>query len=162
MGRNGTVSSSSKARPTEAVTKTTNGTSATKKPRASAMPWVRATAMPAWISNSKAIAIGLVRMGILHNVAVLNGARPPDHADGGVRDWVERREATYTRAVTELEATRDDLPSPPVSMQIVVDGQPAGEATVWIDPSLGLPIERHQVVVFPEGEMRVRESYTWH
>jgi hypothetical protein len=108
-----------------------------------------------------ALAVGLIRMGILHNVAVLNGARPPDHAEGGVRDWVQIEAPTRARTVTELEPTRDDLPSPPISMEIVVDGQPAGRATVWIDPDTNLPVERHQVVRFPEGEMRVRETYTW-
>lgn len=35
-----------------------------------------------------ALAVGLTRMGILHNLARLVAGESPDHADGGVTEWV--------------------------------------------------------------------------
>ncbi len=36
----------------------------------------------------EAVVIGLTRMGLLHNLAMLTGDAGPDHAEGGVQDWV--------------------------------------------------------------------------
>lgn len=109
----------------------------------------------------EAVVIGLLRMGILHNLAVLMGARPPDHADGGVGEWVVAEDVVAGASVgpTEpTEAARRESPSA-MSFGIVVAGRRAGDATLWWDPASKLPLERHQVVRFPGGEMRVRETY---
>jgi hypothetical protein len=109
----------------------------------------------------EAIVLGLTRMGILHNLAVLASARPPDHADGGVAQWVEAVDVgAGARVLPEAltEASRRQHPTA-VSFSIVVAGQAAGAATLWWD-SDRLPIERHQIVSFDEGEMQVRETYT--
>jgi hypothetical protein len=47
-----------------------------------------------------------------------------------------------------------------MSFRILVAGNEAGEATLWWNRKTGLPVERHQIVRFPEGEMHVRETYT--
>lgn len=97
-----------------------------------------------------ALIIGFTRMGVLHNIAMLVGGAPPDHADGGVEDWVQTVEHHHVQ--------RADASG--IAFALRVDGQPSGEATVWLDDE-GLPIEREQVVDFPEGQMRVRETYSF-
>lgn len=94
----------------------------------------------------EALMIGLTRMGLLHNLARLTGALPPDHADGGVRDWV---------TVSGLASDPDRS----VSFDITVAGQPSGSASLTLDAN-GLPALRRQTVAFPSGEMRVTERYS--
>ncbi len=101
----------------------------------------------------EAVAIGLTRMGLLHNIAVLVGGLPPDHAEGRVREWVEIGQVRLGEP--ELLG---DAKARPLELAISVDDQWIGEATLWLAES-GLPIEREQVMNFPEGQMRVTERY---
>jgi hypothetical protein len=110
----------------------------------------------------RAVVIGLARMGLLHNLAMLVGGRPPDHADGGVDTWLAAAEVVPGAKVGPdepgPEAQRQGAQA--MSWQIRVDGGHAGDATLWCDPATNLPLERHVIVPFPSGEMRVREHYT--
>ena len=100
------------------------------------------------------LLIGLTRMGLLHNMAMLIAGQPPDRTDGTVRDWVQVSGfATGPTAAVEGRSAR------PVRFDIAVSGQPVGEATLWLDTQTGLPVARDQMVRFPDGEMRVRERY---
>jgi len=92
----------------------------------------------------EALVIGLTRMGILHNLAMLTSGARPDHVDGGVRDWVS------------VGGFRRDADA--IGFDLTVAGEPAGTATLVLDAN-GLPVERRQAVPFPEGEMRVVETY---
>ena len=102
----------------------------------------------------EAVVIGLTRQGLLHNLAMLTGGLPPDHADGRVTEWVEFVEPQLgPPEVFGVGQAR------PLEFQITVEDQLVGHATLWLDER-GLPIERRQVVNFPEGQMRVTERYT--
>lgn len=103
-------------------------------------------ARPAYLEE--ALLIGLTRMGILHNLARLTSASAPDHADGGVREWV---------TVGSFAAGSGN--SDTLSFDLTVAGQPAGSASLEID-SQGRPIVRQQTVQFPSGDMRVVERYS--
>jgi hypothetical protein len=110
---------------------------------------------------AEAVVIGLTRMGLLHNLALLVGARPPEHADGGVRQWVQTEQVQWIARIGPPEpapAARRQQPDA-MSFAIHVAGEHVGDATLWCDSASKLPLERHQVVRFPEGELRVRESY---
>jgi hypothetical protein len=101
----------------------------------------------------QSLAIGLVRMGVLHNLARLTGGLAPDHADGGVREWVELR---------EIRADTADAPHTEwlgLRFDIHVSGTRTAEATLWIHRTTGLPMRREQVVRFPGGSMSVVEEY---
>ncbi|MFV8754728.1 hypothetical protein ACNOYE_29630 [Nannocystaceae bacterium ST9] len=101
----------------------------------------------------EALVLGLTHMGLLHNLAVLTGGMPPDHADAGAREWL---------ATDDLELgppeSRAGTQASSLEFVIVVAGQAVGRATLWLDAD-GLPIERRQSVEFPTGEMRVIERY---
>ena len=97
---------------------------------------------------AEAVLIGLARMGILHNLARLIADAAPDHADGGVRDWV---------TVGDFAADPEDPAA--LSFAITVAGTPAATARLQLDTA-GLPRLRRQTVVFPGGEMRVTERYS--
>ncbi len=102
---------------------------------------------------NEALLIGLTRMGILHNLAMLVGNAPPDGADGGVRDWV------VVEGLSLEEAAEGQEGSQVVSFSMIVGGTPAGSAALELGPG-GSPIVRRQTVQFPSGEMRVVERYT--
>lgn len=95
-----------------------------------------------------AVLIGLVRMGVLHNLALAWSARPPDHGEGGVAEWVVMK--NHGRAALEgADALHFDID---------VAGQPVGEATLLLDAD-GWPARREQTVRFASGEMQVTERY---
>jgi hypothetical protein len=96
----------------------------------------------------EAVLIGFTRMGILHNLARLMANELPDHADGGVTDWV----------VADSFAV-DPQRDAGVSFDLFVAGRPSGSATLEISPA-GQPVERLQTVNFPSGVMRVTETYS--
>lgn len=100
-----------------------------------------------------AVVIGLVRMGVLHNLARLVSGAPPDRMDADVGSWVQ--------AVAPEWVGRDPrVGDTGISFEIQVEGQRAGTATVWLD-SGGAVVGRDQLVQFPTGEMRVTERYRW-
>ena len=96
----------------------------------------------------EAVLIGLTRMGILHNLAILTVPRAPDRAEGGVRDWV-------TVGSLTLGLSEPDV----LAFDITVAGRQAGSALLELD-TRGRPVSRRQVVQFPGGEMQVVERYT--
>lgn len=95
-----------------------------------------------------AILTGLTRMGILHNLARLTGNALPDHADGGVKEWV-----------TVDSLTADPQNKNVVSFNLTVAGTPSGSANLEISGA-GFPVVRHQTVHFKSGDMRVVEKYS--
>jgi hypothetical protein len=103
--------------------------------------------VPAPPELREALLLGLTRMGILHNLARLTTVAPPDHADGGVREWV----TVDTFALDALDPRA-------MSFEISVAGAPSGSASLEIDPQ-GRPVVRRQTVRFSSGEMRVVERY---
>lgn len=100
----------------------------------------------------EALVIGLTRMGLLHNLARLVAGSPPERADGSVREWVQVREVAWEPPGAVGPAAMG------LRFEIWVGGQPAGEATLWLDEG-GRPVLREQVVRFPSGDMRVVERY---
>jgi hypothetical protein len=99
-----------------------------------------------------AILMGLTRMGILHNLAMLSAGAPPDRADGGVEEWVTLHDFSALSPAGPGEVANA------VGFSITVSGAPAGTASLELDGD-GLPVLRRQTVLFPEGEMRVLERY---
>jgi hypothetical protein len=97
---------------------------------------------------AEAVLIGLTRMGILHNLARLIAEAAPDHADGGVREWV---------TVDDFAVDPEDPAA--LSFAITVAGTPAATARLQLDAA-GLSLLRQQTVRFPGGEMRVTERYS--
>jgi hypothetical protein len=102
----------------------------------------------------EAVVIGLTRQGLLHNLAVLTGGLPPDHADGGAAEWLG-----YVGPQLGPPEVFGSGEARPLEYQMTVEGQLVGHATLWLDGQ-SLPIEKQVVVNFPEGQMQVTERYT--
>jgi hypothetical protein len=100
-----------------------------------------------------ALAVGLTRMGILHNVARLTAGAPPDHIEGGVRDWV------VVSPDSAGAAPAPDLTGEGLTRAITVDGVPSGAFRLTFDEEGRIPRIRRQRVDFPEGRMEVTERY---
>jgi hypothetical protein len=101
------------------------------------------------------LLVGLTRMGLLHNLAVLSAGSPPDRIDGSVTDWVR-----YSDMTLGPEESIGGVTARRFSFTVVVSGVPSAFAELWVDATSGLPIRRVQVMNFPEGEMRVLEQYS--
>lgn len=104
----------------------------------------------------EAMVLGLTRMGLLHNLAVLTMDRPIDKAEGGFAEWVKPLAPSdgHSDVINGVACRRVDF-------HIDVEGRDMGEASVCIADATGLPIHRKQTVHFPQGDMTVVESFTW-
>jgi len=95
---------------------------------------------------NKAVTLGLTRMGLLHNLALLSRAAVPDHSNGGVTDWV-------------TVDSHSDADGNGVTFDISVSGQKVASATMTLRGD-ALPRHRTQTVRFSEGVMTVSERYS--
>lgn len=100
----------------------------------------------------EAVAIGMTRMGLLHNAAMLVEGQLPDHADGGVREWVE----TENHRITTPEGDETEV----LTFDLVVAGGVPATATLEFDAE-ARPTHRTQEVSFAEGTMTVAEDCQW-
>jgi hypothetical protein len=90
---------------------------------------------------------GLCAMGLLHNAARLVDGHGPDHAEGGVAQFVR---GDRPRMADEGLA---------VAIDVMVHDEQVGEAVLLLDEE-GRPRDRTQLVHFGDGDMRVREIYS--
>lgn len=103
---------------------------------------------------NEGILLGFTRMGILHNLALLSSASPPDGTDGTIRDW-----ATVSNFAWGEPEVIDEVPTETLMFDVTVHGTPSAKVILWLDESTGLPVQREQIVQFPDGEMRAVEVY---
>ncbi len=110
-------------------------------------------AQPADLRNG--MLLGLMRMGILHNIAMLSGNLPPDATSGNVRDWVIASNFAWQPG----NRTIDGVPVRGIGFDLTVGGVASGTVVLWYDPASDLPVAREQRVGFEKGEMKVIERY---
>lgn len=91
------------------------------------------------------LLIGVTRMGILHNLAVLASGNPPQATYGEAPTWV---------TVSDVTGGEHSL-----GFGVVVDGKPSATAKLTLNTETGLPAKREQTVRFPESDMQVVEDY---
>ena len=94
----------------------------------------------------RGLVLGLLRMGLMHNLACLLMQHRLDGVDGSVEDWLNCYDFSLA-ASSSLE------------FGVSVRGSDCARARLWLDEH-GLPLRREQQVVFPEGRMFVRENYS--
>lgn len=103
----------------------------------------------------EAFAIGLSRMGLLHNLTRLYTGNPPDHADGGIDDWVQVHSFEWLEPeVVARKLTR------PMRFTIRIDGEDTAEATLYLRRETGLPMRRVQTTRLAGSSMTIEERYT--
>jgi hypothetical protein len=104
----------------------------------------------------EAIALGLSRMGLLHNLALLSNDEPMEKTEGGVAEWV--------KALAPRDGASDTVNGEAcrrVDFSVEVEGKVRGEASMCIADATGLPLQRTQTVHFPAGDMTVSETFKW-
>ena len=105
---------------------------------------------------NRALLIGLLRMGLLHNIVRLAAAQTPDHSRGGVEQWVTLdafRPVTFPQG-GELEGTMS------FGFDVMLEGETLGSARIWLDPATGLPKRRALAGHNAEGDFSVVEEYS--
>lgn len=105
---------------------------------------------------TEAVTLGLVRMGVLHNLAKLAADQGVDRAQGGAGDWVKAVDVK-----PGVADTSGGQPCHRVDFSLEVAGQPAGQASVCLSDETSLPLHRRQTVRFESGEMTVEETFRW-
>jgi hypothetical protein len=120
--------------------------------------------LPTPAQLNEAVIVGLLGMGVLHNLALLSFGQPPDHAAGGAAAWLVTTNHVWD---TGRDGDVDGRPGRALAFDINVDGQKAADATLWLDAATGLPLKREVNVHFSgegddgatSGTMHVSESY---
>jgi hypothetical protein len=87
----------------------------------------------------EAVVAGLLGMGLLHNLALLSASMPPDHATGGVNEWLVTSNHTWD---TGKDAVVDGRAARALSFDVSVGGEDVADATLWLDAATGLPVKR--------------------
>lgn len=105
---------------------------------------------------NEAVAIGLVRMGLLHNLALLVDDKMISKAEGGVR--AELAAADVRDAGPDAS---NGEPCRRLDYTLQVGGKPMGEGSVCLADATGLPLQRRLTVHFPDGDMTDTERFTW-
>jgi hypothetical protein len=104
----------------------------------------------------EALALGMARMGLLHNLVALAMDQPVEKAEGGADEWLKVLEAKDGAAETfNGESCRR------VDYVLAVEGKRTAEASVCIADATGLPLQRTQTVHFQTGDMTVSETFKW-
>jgi len=103
------------------------------------------------------LGVSIVRMGILHTLAMLSAGQPPDAPGGDVRDQLVVTPLPGAPTVAVMEPFHSSLPMDPVTFRISVAGDDSVTATVWIED--GVLLERQQETRFGEETMQVLEAF---
>lgn len=102
------------------------------------------------------MALGIARMGLLHNLVVLTMDQPLEKTEGGYDEWVKAVEAKDGAAESfNGESCRR------VDYVLQVEGKRMAEASVCIADATGLPLQRTQTVHFETGDMTETETFKW-
>lgn len=104
----------------------------------------------------ESVGLGLARMGLLHNLALLSLDQPLEKTGGGFADW-----AKATAPKDGPSDTVNGEACKRVEFGIEVEGQKMGEASVCIADATGLPLQRTSTVHFPTGDMTLSETFKW-
>lgn len=103
------------------------------------------------------LGVSIVRMGLLHTLAMLVAGRPPDVPDDDVREWLVLTPEPGTPTVAVMEPHHANLPPDPITFRTTVAGEDSITATVWIEDDALL--ERQQRTRFETGTMDVLEAF---
>lgn len=99
----------------------------------------------AQVSQRRLLVLGMMRMGLLHNMVMLASGKPIMHD-------VERS--------VRVKNVRWNAQDESFAFDVFVDGAKTAEGQLWLDRS-GRPKRRVQTVHFPNGDMQVEEQYAW-
>lgn len=94
----------------------------------------------------EAVVLGLTRMGIMHNLARISYNQLPERKIGNIKEWL-----TVERLIYHNDNS--------MSFNVMANGQNSASAKLWIDET-GLPLKRKQTVCFPQGKLRVIETFS--
>lgn len=106
-----------------------------------------ASGSPSQVSH--ALSIGIVRLGVSHNLATLaGGAKTIDNAEGGIDEALKMANLAW------------DAKDHKFTYHIVVNGQDVGTGSLRVGRG-DMPRSRVLDVKFPNGMMHVEEHYEW-
>jgi len=103
------------------------------------------TQPPTWADG---LLLGLVRMGLTHNLANVMDGSDPETGHGDIRSWV---------TTSDVDWRGSDPDDRTLTFKLAVVGGSEAEAELTLDDR-GLPKRRVQTVHFGEGDMRVIEE----
>lgn len=103
------------------------------------------------------LGVSIVRMGLLHTLAMLVAGRPPDVPEDDARTWLVLTPQPGAPTVAVMEPHHANLPTDPITFRTSVAGDESISATVWIEEAVLL--ERQQTTRFDEETMEVLEAF---
>ncbi|MEQ1734961.1 MAG: hypothetical protein ABL886_00860, partial [Rhodoglobus sp.] len=104
----------------------------------------------------EAVGLGIARMGLMHNLALLSLDQPIEKTGGGFGEWVKA-----TGPKDGASETVNGEACKRVEFGVEVEGKSMGEASVCIADATGLPLQRTSTLHFPGGDMTLSETFKW-
>lgn len=102
----------------------------------------------------ESILVGLMRVGLAQSLISLSQLKPPERADGGVRDWV-----SYANVSLREGAVAQGYHTGEIGLQfdLMIGGKVAGHARLWISTQNQLPTRREQFLSYVDADGQTRE-----
>lgn len=102
----------------------------------------------------EAILVGLMRVGFAQSLIAFSQLQPPERAGGGVRDWVSYANVNVREASLAQGYHNGEIG---LQFDLMIGGQVAGHARLWISTQTQLPTRREQFLTYQDAEGKTRE-----
>jgi hypothetical protein len=100
----------------------------------------------------EAVQLGLLRVGLWHNLLLLSHGLQPEHHEGGIKSWTAVDNIHYAGA-PRAGATS-------IAFDVLIENKKVGTATLWIDDKTELPVKREQTIVLDGKKIQTVEDYS--
>ena len=110
----------------------------------------------------EALLVSLMRIGFSNTLIAFSQLKPPEHAEGGVEDWIKIENVQLREAAVAQGYHNGEIA---LQFGFRVNGKPGGYTRLWISTQSGLPLRREQFFTYQtadgkEAVMRTDERYT--
>lgn len=100
----------------------------------------------------EAVQLGLLRVGLWHNLLLLSHGSQPEHHEGGIKAWTSVANIHYAGAARPGSTS--------IAFDVLIENKKVGTATLWIDDSTKLPVKREQTIVLDGKKIQTVEDYS--
>ncbi len=103
-------------------------------------------------SMRQAVQLGFARVGLWHNLMLLSHGTQPEHNEGGILQWTDVANVRYASPAKKGQTG--------LTFDVVIEGKPLGQATLWFDDTSKMPVRREQALTIDGKTIRTVEDYS--
>ena len=100
----------------------------------------------------EAVQLGLLRVGLWHNLMLLSRGVQPEHHQGDIKLWADVSNVHYI-ATPQKGSTA-------LAFDVRIENKKVGTATLWIDDATKVPLKREQTLILDGEKIKTVEDYS--